>query len=428
MSLNPSKLWDLGYRTLHELRRSYGFAASEQAGLYSALFGRDSLWMLILILEAARLRSADAFLAWAEQAGSDILSSLCALQGTEVNNLVDEQPGKIIHEYHEQFEEMPTRVSGSGMQFSEGRSYSGFDQTFLFITAFKHFADLFPANPLADQKWKNLNRALEWIEGYGDHDGDGLFEYHRRHPNNLLNQVWKDSFDSATHTGFDVPPHPIAWIEVQAYAFRAFQDAATLLSNRGDRARAEYLAERAAALRRKVNDLFWLESEKCLAIALDGVKRPVAMISSNAAHALWAGIVEPSYAEPLVRRLMRPDMMTPYGLRTLSASSPYYAPFAYHRGSIWPFDNAVFAAGLLELGYEAEARAVIEAVGVALLNIGSAIELYAVLDPELFVTRSVETPTLTYRRLVPENISQGWTAAALLYFGAALAKITGKRL
>jgi glycogen debranching enzyme len=321
------------------------------------------------------------------------------------------------------------RLRESGLPFEEGRSYSGFDQTFLFIVAYKRFQELFPASPVVETTWSHVERALDWIEQYADDDGDGLFEYRRRHPSNLLNQVWKDSYDSIVQTGFDVPPHPLAWIEVQAYAFRAFHDAADLYAEKGNVGKAEHLRSSAASLRHQVNDLFWLPKEDCFAIALDARKSPITMVTSNAGHMLWAGMVDLPHQEQLVNRLFQNDLMTRYGLRTLSSTSPFYAPFAYHRGNIWPFDNAVFVRGLLDYRYRDQARRVIEGVCQAIARIQHPIELYAVLEREIFIEPPFPTEdVLVLRRPIPKNQNQGWTAAALLYFAAALYSMTGTEL
>ena len=138
--------------------------------------------------------------------------------------------------------------------------------------------------------------------------------------------------------------------------------------------------------------------------------------------------IGPERASSVAERLMEPDLCSPFGIRTLSSDSPFHAPFAYHRGAIWPFDNAVIAIGLLRAGHADAARSVMERVGRALLAIGSPVELYVALDGDLFVRPPVHGSALTIRRLAGsagegrslENATQGWTAAAMVLFGAAL--------
>jgi glycogen debranching enzyme len=178
-----------------------------------------------------------------------------------------------------------------------------------------------------------------------------------------------------------------------------------------------------------VNAAFWMDGEDCYAIGLDGAKRVIPMVSSDAGHALWARLPDPAHEPALARRLLRPDMTTTYGLRTLSSASPAFCPFAYHRGNTWPFDNAVFVMGLLRLGQRAEARRIIEGVAAALLQIGAPIELYVVLDRPLFVQPEVAAEhVLLMRREHQENRLQSWTAAALAYMAAVLAWLGDIRL
>lgn len=407
--MTAADLLKLGLDGLRALQTERGFNASDaESGWYPGLYGRDSLWVLLLLLEAAAIRADPEVDALTEQAGPAILTTLAGLQGTRRDDLVEEQPGRIPHEYHPR----PTaHAIAMGLPLSDGKSYAGFDETFLFIIACRAFAAAYPGHQVSQRLRPSVERAVAWIDAYADPDGDGLFEYARRHPANLLNQVWKDSFDSATHTGFDVPPQPLAWLEVQAYAYAVLRG----LADDGDQ-RAGRRADSLAAL---VDSRFWLGPADGYAMALDGAKRPVRVVSSNPGHALWAGLVPPERAGPLIARLLRPDMLSGYGLRTLSRDSPFYAPFAYHRGNIWPFDNAIFVLGLLRHGRDAEAVRVARSVGDALTRAGSPVECYAVLEPDDDTWPPVTGPLLWLPR---RNRVQAFSAAALVVFGSLLAR------
>ena len=216
-------LLGMGLDGLERLATEYGVDASDaESGLYPALYGRDSLWVLLLLRHAAELRPDPRVEGLLQSLGPRILTSLAALQGSVVNDLVEEQPGRIPHEYHP----VPSpHALDMGLPLADGRSYGGFDETFLFVLAYDAFVGSHAGHRIARQLRPNIERALAWIDDYADSDGDGLFEYTRRNPANLLNQVWKDSFDSATHTGFDLPPQPLAWLEVQGYAYAVFERA-----------------------------------------------------------------------------------------------------------------------------------------------------------------------------------------------------------
>jgi glycogen debranching enzyme len=427
MMPDPQYWWDFAFHHLTMLRRPWGFNASDaETGNYAALFGRDSLWMLIFLLDAAELVPDPLFRKWVSEACRDALGALATHQGRRVLDLIEEQPGKIPHERRERLD---ARLQSMNIRFEGGLSYSGFDQTFLFIvvccSAAKRFGQVIVDERLAHA----IRNSLAWIDTVADDDRDGFFEYRRRNPANLLNQTWRDSFDSLVSTGEDIPPHPIAWLSVQAYAFRAWQEAADFYEPLGEPATARDLRTKAARLAAEVAKRFWVDDEDCPLIALDGMKRPIPMISSDAGHALWSGIVDSDRVAVLVKRLMRPDLLSAYGMRTLSSLSPFFAPFSYHRGNIWPFDNAIFVRGLLRYDYRTEARFVIERVIAAIEKIGSPCELYIALDGELSINPLLTGQTLLLRRRrEQENQIQGWTAAGLLYMAAALAQLDGKHL
>lgn len=434
-SVKPQALWNLGYTSLRRLRDDrYGFLASEgPTADYDSLFGRDSLWILIILLEVLETYESHVpghFKDSLRDAGVTIIRKLCELQGERDDDVSEEQPGKIIHEYYHKV--LPERVRKMNLGFKpDGRDgfrlYSGFDETFLFVTTYRRFAKAFPEESIIGEAWPHVESALKWAENPENVSADGFFAYARRNPRNYPNQVWKDSFDSVTATNADLPVAPVAWVEVQGYAYRAFCEAAELYRTRGKADRAKYFENKAHKLNERVNEKFWVAEKQCLAIALDGEGKRIDMVSSNAGHALWAGTVNREHLEQLVGRLSRLDMTTPYGLRTLSSEEEMYAPYAYHRGCVWPFDNAISAIGLTKNGFKEHALHIIKGVSHALCVIGSPIELYVVLETAPFLRTNPWLPKrrekyqLSLRRVNQRNKNQGWTAAALMYFAAALA-------
>jgi glycogen debranching enzyme len=428
MSCDPLNLWKFALRHLRLLRQPYGFSASEgTTGIYNALFGRDSLWTLLFLLEAQGLVTNAQFEEWLEAVSGNIIDTLISHQGERCNDTIEEQPGKIIHEYREELDE---RLREMGIMFEQGRSYAGFDQTFLFVIAVASLARNSRFISIVNRAWSSFDFALDWIERRADQDGDGFFEYERRDERNLLHQSWRDSFDSVTVGGVDIPKQPIAWLSVQAYAYMAFTEAAALYECRNESKRAEHFRARANALKRNVNISFWVPQENCYAVGLDGKKRIIPMVTSDASHALWAGLPGANQHTALINRLLRGDMTTSYGLRTLSSLSTAYCPFAYHRGNIWPFDNAVFVMGLIRERRLEEAIYIIEGVAAAINKIGTPVELYIALDGGLFVEpmQSMTKHVLLVRHENQQNRVQSWTAAALAYMAAALAKLRGTSL
>ncbi len=426
-------MWALGWRKLNELRSETGYNASESGtGLYAALFGRDSLWILLFLLDIAASRPAPSPLRTrVHDDGMRILTGLADRQGQRVLDLVEEQPGKIPHE---SWLTTPWPAEVHALPMINNTSWCGFDQTFLFVTAVRRFLDLFPTTPIRDRLLDAAGLAIYWIETFALDTDRGLYA-HRSHPPNLIHQVWKDSFDAITHAGFDVPPEPVAWIDVQGYAFRALLDGSDLLRATGStNSSSERLTVEAERLRQRVNELFWFDDEGTYAVAVDGELRPVLMVTSNPGHALWSGLPDPDRAASIADRLTRADLLTQYGLRTLSAIDRFFVPHGYHRGTIWPFDNAVAAKGLLAYGHTEGAGQIMERVVGALARLGSTFELYVVIEadtlvepPASLIANDPQQLLLT-RQHPPVNSNQGFTCAGLLACVSDLAARDGAKL
>jgi glycogen debranching enzyme len=299
---------------------------------FVAPFGRDSLLTChqTLLLNPDLTRTT--------------LEVLAAFQADEVDEWRDAQPGKILHELRQ------GELAGAN-EIPHTPYYGSIDSTPLWLlllgTYYRWTGDLGFCRRLLP----NVERALEWVATYGDPDGDGFVEYQRSSPRGLANQGWKDSHDSVVHMDGKLAEGPIALAEVQAYVYLAKLRLADVFEALGDADRAAALRAQAASLKAAFNERFWVESEQYFAMALDGDKRPVATITSNPAHALYCGLVDPDKAAPLARRLLAPDMFSGWGVRTLSKSAVAYNPMSYHNGSIWPHDNAIIGAGLKRYGF-----------------------------------------------------------------------------
>ncbi len=227
----------------------------------------------------------------------------------------------------------------------------------------------------------NADRAITWMEDYGDRDGDGFIEYQRPNQHGLVNQGWKDSWDGinfADGTMAETPP--IALAEVQAYAYAAYVGRALLARSAGDTAVERRCADRAAALKEAFNDKFWLPDKGYFALALDKDKKAVDSCASNmGGHCLWVGIVDEDKAPPMVaERLMSPEMFTGWGIRTLASDmGGRTTPVSYHNGSVWPHDTALAATGLMRYGFVKEASRVASGLFDAAEHFGGQL-------PELF--------------------------------------------
>ncbi len=311
---------------------------------YAVPFGRDSA---ITALQT---------LSYNPEIAVGTLYTLAHYQGTKVDEQTEEEPGKIFHEIR--------RGELANLREIPHLPYYGtIDATPLFIILFVETMRWLGASAAAEALYRDLLpavlRALEWIDRYGDIDGDGYVEHRAGRSGGVTNQGWKDSFDSLQYPDGSLAKLPAALVEVQGYVYQAKSGLAGLLRGHGQTELADRLDRDASALRARLNEDYWMESESCFAQALDGDKRPVTSITSNAGHLLWSRAIDSDKAKRLVGRLMDEDLFSGWGIRTLSRSSPNYNPMSYHNGSVWPHDNSIIAAGMRYYGHDAEAAEVI---------------------------------------------------------------------
>ena len=261
---------------------------------------------------------------------------------------------------------------------------------------------------MIDRLLPHADRALRWIEEYGDRDGDGFVEYQRATPHGLRNQGWKDAVDAIPAADGTLPAPPIALAEVQAYVYGAYVARAHLARESGDDATQSHYAAKAGALRDAFEAAFWMPDRGYYAIGLDAEKRPIDALASNMGHCLWAGIVSPERAPEVVRHLLSDELFSGWGVRTLATSMASYNPVSYHCGSVWPHDNALIASGLMRYGFVDEAHRIIGAMLDAAAVAGGRL-------PELFsgVAREDVGVPVSY----PTSCSpQAWAAASPLLF------------
>ncbi|MFH5822777.1 glycogen debranching N-terminal domain-containing protein [Georgenia sp. AZ-5] len=317
-------------------------AVAAGAPWFMALFGRDSL---LTALMTVGMNPALAF---------GTAQALARHQGEKVDPVSEEEPGRIPHELR--FGVDATASLGGNVYYGTA------DATPLFVMLVAELLRWGYDRERVHGLMPHVDRALEWVERYGDADGDGFVEYERATDRGLVNQGWKDSFDGISFADGRIPEGPVALCEVQAYVYGAYRARALLAAVfEGDGA-ARAWEERAARFRRAFNERFWLSGRGWYALALDGHKTPVDALTSNMGHALWTGAADADKARAVAALLLSPEMFSGWGVRTLATSMGAYNPMSYHNGSVWPHDNAVIAAGLRRYGHDAEAARVAGAV------------------------------------------------------------------
>jgi glycogen debranching enzyme len=317
------------------------------AGLpwFMTVFGRDSL-----------LTSFQA-LPFTPELAATTLRVLGRYQSQELDDFRDAEPGKILHEIRfgelTHFDERP-----------HSPYYGTADATPLFLVLLDEFERWTGSADLVRELEPAARAALDWIDRWGDRDGDGYVEYDRRNKETgLENQCWKDSWDSIRFSDGTIATGPIATCEIQGYVYDGKARCARLAREVwNDSALAERLEDEAAELKRRFNDEFWVDERQCFALALDGEKRQVDSITSNVGHLLWSGIVADDKAEVVVQHLLGDALFSGWGVRTMAEGEGGYNPIRYHNGTVWPHDNSLIALGLVRYGYRDEAARIAQAL------------------------------------------------------------------
>jgi glycogen debranching enzyme len=336
------------------LRRSFDRSIDDLAALRMRtgeyrrpLFAAGMPWFMTVFGRDTAITSLQTLLLGPEIAVG-ALDALTELQAREEDPTIDAEPGKIVHEVRE----------GRCAEFWFPRYYGSIDSTPLYLVLLAETWRWTDDASFAQRMRDPALLALEWIDRYGDRDGDGFVEYSRMVDSGLANQSWKDSGDSQRFQDGSFAEAPIAAVEVQGYVYDAKRGLAEIAREVWrDKALADRLEREAEELRVRFDETFWVEERGGFyALALDGQKRCVDARSSNMGHLLWSGLVPPERVATVVDQLLSEELWSGWGIRTMASDAAAYNPISYHNGTVWPHDTSLAAWGLARHGYTAEAR------------------------------------------------------------------------
>jgi glycogen debranching enzyme len=306
---------------------------------FMAVFGRDTI---ITCLQT---------LLFGPELAQSALHTLAELQSQVDDPTIDAEPGKIVHEVR----------NGLGARAWFPAYYGTLDATPLYLVLLSEVWRWTDDAALVQSLKGPALRAIEWIDHYGDLDGDGFVEYLKRSAKGLDNQSWRDSGISQRFADGALARPPIAPAEVQGYVYDAKLRVAELAREVWrDRELAERLERDAAELARRFDEAFWIDGRAgYFALGLDGGKQKIDALCSTMGHLLWSGIVAPERVDAVVDQLMGEELWSGWGVRTMSPADSGFNPLEYHNGTVWPHDNSLIAWGLARYERWPEAHRII---------------------------------------------------------------------
>jgi len=340
---------------IEKLRSPEGFL---YAGLpkFKALFGRDS------IISSIELMSHDRSIPLST------LEVLSKYQGKRKVGSTSEEPGKILHELQTDKKLIEIR-SRELPWLSMGKNYFSVDSTPLYIILVADFLDYYGMPESFQQIIDSAINGLKWILDFGIKDR--FLSYIKAiKGTGLQSQSWRDGIGYI----LDILKDPVSVVGVQGYAYLALRKGKQLIEKYSSTGKSPDLIERidrsSANIRDQLDSYFFIEDEGYYALAVDGDGVAERSVTSDPGHLLVSGILSRKMERLVVDRIFEPDMLTDYGIRSMSSKSVYFDEKAYQRGAVWPQDNFIIWLGLEKRGYHKESKEIRERIALSMEEMG----------------------------------------------------------
>ncbi len=310
---------------------------------FNVPFGRDSLITAMQILP------------FNEKIAEGVLRFLAENQATKTDTVIEAEPGKILHEMRR------NELSNIG-EVAFKKYYGSVDSTPLFLMLAGRYYQKTSNINFITKLMKNFEAAEAWIDNKIAEGDNGFLQYISNNDKGLSTQGWKDSWDSVFHENGELGKPPIAFCEVQGYAYDAYLQIAELYKATNQNEKAKKARKKAEVIYERFNNRFWDEDLGCYIIAIAADNNPCRVKSSNIGHLLFTNIVPEERAASQIKLLLSDEFYTGWGIRTIAKNESRYNPLSYHNGTVWPHDTGIAAAGFAQYGAYEEAAFILKSL------------------------------------------------------------------
>jgi neutral trehalase len=204
--------------------------------------------------------------------------------------------------------------------------------------------------------------SVEWLRPSYKKLADTLeyWENTRRAPDGFF--LWFNGVESGVDNNpavIDRPADVTEGVDLQCYIYREYRAMSLLAAKFGFGDDATRYTRKADALRAKIRDDMWSETEGTFLNIDARTGKKIHILTWTDFVPLWAEIATEAQAHRMIQdHILNPqEFWSPYGIRTLSPAEPLFDPHhGYWRGPVWVVSNYLIMHGLMNYGYDKQAE------------------------------------------------------------------------